>query len=178
MSQSAILRTGRLLLSPVSARDLPGLIALKADPRVFATMLGGVRNPVATVQELEADIRFWGAHRVGMFAVYERRTFQGTAGIHQRPDGRGLALRFALWPEARGRGLAREAAGAVLRFAHEWAGLPRVIAVVREDNLSSRMVLGAIGMVPSDAFRREHLQLLVYESRSPIRCAALLPPLG
>ena len=36
------LRTARLVLTPVSGADLPDLIAIKADPRVFAVMLGGV----------------------------------------------------------------------------------------------------------------------------------------
>ncbi len=82
----------------------------------------------------------------------------------QRPDGLGLALRFALWPEARGRGLAREAAGAALRFAHDRAGIARVVAVAREDNFGSRMVLGAIGMVPCGAFDREGYRRIIYES--------------
>ena len=46
-------------------------------------------------------------------------TFVGITGLERRPDGRGVALRFALWPEAQGRGLAREAAGAALRFGHD-----------------------------------------------------------
>ena len=74
-------------------------------------------------------------------------------GVHERPDGRGFGLRFALRPQARGHGFAREAAGAALRFAHEQAGLARVVAVARETNFDSRTVLGAIGMRPADKFR-------------------------
>ncbi len=36
-------------------------------------------------------------------------------GLHERPDARGIALRVAFDPAVRGHGLAREAAGAVLR---------------------------------------------------------------
>ena len=39
------LRTARLVLTPVGGADLPDLRAIKADPRVFAIMLGGVRTP-------------------------------------------------------------------------------------------------------------------------------------
>ena len=99
-----------------------------------------------------------------MFAIREGRAFQGITGIHERPDGRGLALRFAVWPDARGRGLAREAASAALRFAHDRAGLARIVAVARGDNFGSRMVLGSIGMRECDAFLQDGHLMLVYES--------------
>ena len=148
----------------MSAADLPHLIALKADPLVYGQMLGGVRSRWQTVEELTNDRMYWAVQRVGMFAIREGRAFQGTTGIHERPDGRGQALRFAVWPEARGRGLAREAASAALRFAHDHVGLGRIVAVARGDNFGSRMVLGSIGMRECDAFLRDGHLMLVYES--------------
>jgi RimJ/RimL family protein N-acetyltransferase len=100
-----------------------------------------------------------------MFAIHEGRKFQGITGIQERPDGRGLALRFAVWPEARGRGIAREAAAAALRHAHDRARIDRIIAVAREDNFGSRMVLGSIGMTERQAFLRDGHVMLIYESR-------------
>jgi len=158
------LTTARLTLTPVGGHDLADLVALKADPRVFGLMLGGVRSPWQVADELAADIAYWATHGVGIFAVRERRIFHGITGIHDRPDGRGAALRFALWPEGRGRGLAREASVAALRFAHDRAGLKRVIAVAREDNFGSRMVLGAIGMSISSTFLRDGHKMLIYSS--------------
>jgi RimJ/RimL family protein N-acetyltransferase len=160
------LRTGRLILRPVNAVDIPDLIKLKADPMVFGQMLGGVRSPWQVTAELAEDIATWGRTGVGMFAIYEHITFQGITGLHERPDGRGLSLRFAVWQHARGRGITREAASAALRHAHDKIGIPRVIAVAREDNFASRMVLGAIGMRESDAFLRAGHVMLVYESRA------------
>ena len=158
------LRTARLQLRPVSGGDLRDLIALKADPQVFGLMLGGVRSPWQAADELAADIAYWAVHGVGIFAVREGRSFQGITGIHDRPDGRGAALRFAFWPDARGRGLAREAAVAALRFAHDQAGLRRIVAVAREDNFGSRMILGSIGMGVGGVFFRDGNRMLVYVS--------------
>ena len=160
-----VIRTARLTLEPVSGRDLAALIALKADPTVYGQMLGGVRSPWQVIDELTEDRVFWSRHGVGMFAVREGSTFQGTTGIHNRPDGLGWALRFAVWPGARGRGLAREAASAVLRFAHDRMGVNRIVAVAREDNFGSRMVLGSIGMHHCDSFLRNGHPMLVYESQ-------------
>ena len=68
-----------------------------------------------------------------------------------------MALRFALWPEAQGRGLAREAAFAALRFGHDAARLPRIVAVARESNFASRMILGGIGMHEAQQLRTARL---------------------
>ena len=164
MNPAWVVRTGRLLLRPVGWEDLSELQAIKGDPRVFAVMLGGVRTPVRAAEELAEDIQAWGARGVGMWTVREDGRFHGIVGLMDRPDGRGLSLRFALWPESQGRGLAREAASAVLRFAHERAGIARVVAVAREENTASRMVLGGIGMVECGAFLRDGHRMLVYES--------------
>lgn len=151
-------------MEPVAYRHLDALIALKADPRVFAVMLGGVRTPLRAVEELAEEMAMWARRGLGIWAVFERETFVGVTGFMERADGHGIALRFAFTPESRGRGLAREAAGAALRFAHEVAGLPRVVAVAREDNIDSRTVLGAIGMRPCGTFLRDGYTMLVFES--------------
>jgi RimJ/RimL family protein N-acetyltransferase len=55
-----------------------------------------------------------------------------------------------------------------LTYAHGVAGLSKVIAVAREDNFASRMVLGSIGMAEVDRFTRDGIIRLVYQSvRSP-----------
>ena len=173
MSPSWTIRTARLVLNPVGWTDLPDLQALKADPRVFAVMLGGVRSPVRAAEELAEDIAFWAANGCGIWAVRDAGTgaFQGITGFMHRPDGRGIALRFAFWPHARGRGLAREAAGAALQFGHERAGLVRIVAVARESNIASRTVLGGIGMAGCETFFQEGHQMVLYESTRPPRPA-------
>jgi RimJ/RimL family protein N-acetyltransferase len=165
-----VLRTGRMVMRPVAGTDAPAIAALKADPQAFAMMLGGIRSETQAAQELADEIRAWGADGIGLWSARDSETeaFHGIAGIVRRPDGRGMALRFAFWPEARGHGLAREAAVAALRFAHERAGLPRVIAVARETNTASRMLLASIGMreEPESGFRRDGYQMLVHASES------------
>ncbi len=168
LSPAWTIRTGRLLLAPVGWADREALRALKGDPGSFALMLGGVRTVAQADAELAEDLRFWSAHGAGMWTVRmpgEARLL-GITGLHDRPDGRGVGLRFAFWPDVRGRGLASEAAGAALRFAHDRAGLRRVVAVSRESNLGSRMVLGAIGMRVCCEFRRDGERMLVFESRA------------
>jgi RimJ/RimL family protein N-acetyltransferase len=162
-----LVRTGRLQLSPVAWADLPELSAIKADPRVYALMLGGVRSAIEVARDLAEDTAAWGEHGIGIWAVRPLGggKLQGLTGFQHRPDGRGLGLRFAFWPEAQGRGYAREAAAAALRFAHDTARIPRVVAVARESNIASRTLLGGIGMTQSDRFDRAGETMLEYESK-------------
>ena len=158
--------TGRLVLTPVNWGDMAELQALKGDPQVYAQMLGGVRGPMQVVNELADDVAFWAARGVGMWMVRSMigGAAVGVVGLHERPDGRGIALRFAFTPASRGHGYAREAGAAALRFAHERAHLIRVIAVSRESNIGSRTVLGAIGMRECETFVRGSEAMMVFES--------------
>ena len=162
-----ILHTGRLRLTPVNGIDLPDLRRIKADPRVFAIMLGGVRDAQQTQDELARDVIAWGRDGYGIWTIRDAGTgaFVGITGLEPRPDGRGVALRFALYPEAQGKGLAREAASAALRYGHDRAGLARIVAVARETNTASRLVLGGIGMTEAEAFTQGGHRMLLYESR-------------
>jgi RimJ/RimL family protein N-acetyltransferase len=160
-----IVRTERLMLLPVGLENLPELVKLKADPRAFSAMLHGVRTPERTREELEDDMVFWQVRGYGTWAVHALadESFLGITGLMERSDGRGVALRFALWPEVRGQGYAREAAAAALAFGHR-AGLARVIAVARETNIPSRAVLTDIGMRECGEYPYQGHRMLVFES--------------
>lgn len=162
------LTSARLSLLPPGPEHLPELQRLKADERVFGFMLHGTRSPERTREELEDDMEFWLVRGYGTWSVFERAggEFLGICGLMERPDGRGVALRFALWPECRGKGYAREAAAAALEFGHR-AGLPRIIAVARESNAASRGVLSDIGMRECAEFRHQGHRMLVFESVRP-----------
>jgi RimJ/RimL family protein N-acetyltransferase len=164
MSAAWVRRTGRLLLTPVGGSDLGELRAIKADPAVFAIMRGGVRDHAQTAEDLARDVMAWGRFGFGIWMVREAGRFVGITGLEHRTDGRGVALRFALWPEAQGRGLAREAAFAALRFGHDRAGLTRIVGVARESNFGSRIVLGGIGMRECETFEQLGYSMILYES--------------
>ncbi len=156
------------MLAPVGWRDMDDMATLKGDAGAFGLMLGGVRGRVQAEAEMADDLAFWARRGIGIFTIREAGRFQGMTGLHERPDGLGVGLRFALFLRARGQGFAREAAAAALRFAHD-AGEARVVAVARETNFASRTTLGGIGMTVCDGFERDGYRMLIYESvRRPI----------
>lgn len=167
---SSQLYTPRLILSPIGWQDIKDVAALKTNSQAFGHMLGGVRTPLQAAIEMGEDTVYWGCHRIGMYVVrenikFDQSRFLGITGIHERPDGRGYALRFSLWPWAQGKGYAREAAYAVLIEAH-LRGHDRIVAVAKEDNIPSRRVLGGIGMVIEETFMRHGNKMLMYVSKS------------
>jgi RimJ/RimL family protein N-acetyltransferase len=166
-------RTDRLVLRPVAPAHLEELVRLKADEAAFGLMLHGLRTAERAAEELQDDIAFWAVRGYGTWAVHraDDERFLGIVGLMERPDGRGIALRFALWPWSRGRGYAREAARAALAFGHAM-GLPRIIAVARESNLASRAVLADLGLRESDRYTHQGHPMMVFESLRP------LPPLA
>jgi len=166
LSFGRVVRTARLVLAPVGWRDMDDMAALKGDAGAFGLMLGGVRRRQEAEAEMAQDVAFWARHRVGIFTIRENGLFHGMTGLHERPDRRGMGLRFAIFPRSRGRGIAREAAAAALRFGHE-QGVERIVAVARETNIASRTVLGGIGMTPCETFERDGYVMLVYESIRP-----------
>ncbi|OYW08405.1 MAG: hypothetical protein B7Z53_04800 [Rhodospirillales bacterium 12-71-4] len=113
-------------------------------------------------------MEFWLVRGYGSWAVYERETgqFLGITGLMERPDGRGIALRYALWPSCRGKGFAREAARAALAFGFR-RGLARIIAVAWEANQASRDVACDIGMRECDEFQHRGRRMLVFEALAP-----------
>jgi RimJ/RimL family protein N-acetyltransferase len=136
---------------------------------VFAVMLGGVRSTVQARDDLADDIRHWGAYGFGTWVVHltEGGPLLGLVALRERPDGRGVGLRFAFFPHVHGRGIAGEAASAALRYGHRRAGLTRIVAVARATNFPSREVLGGIGMRLAETFTRDGWAMLLFESVSP-----------
>ncbi len=70
----------------------------------------------------------------------------GMCGLIRRDSLKDADVGFALLPAFRRHGYTYEAASATLRYAHEVAGLHRVIAITTADNAASIDVLRRIGL--------------------------------
>ena len=145
-----ILETERLRLRWFTDADADFVRALLNDPGWLANI--GERN-VRTRRQA----RTWIATR--HTATYGRLGF-GFWGVERKSDTRllgmcGLIKRdtlmeadvgYALMPEFRGHGYAREAAAACLRYAQDVLGLAEVWGITGPDNAASAAVLQQIGL--------------------------------
>ncbi|HEV7722459.1 MAG TPA: GNAT family N-acetyltransferase [Iamia sp.] len=116
------------------------------DPVLWTTRDKAVETIARYAAELEPG------NPVGFWAVEERATGVAagtvlitTAGSDPPPDETEVEIGWHLHPDAWGRGLAREAAGALLAAGLERR--PRINALMYVDNEPSAEVARAIGMV-------------------------------
>ncbi len=165
----ARLRTPRLELLRLCPDHQAAFAALHADPAV-ARWLGGRWTGGRSRRALRAALEHWRAHGFGCWMLRERASGRwiGRAGLRRsRLGGREeTELYYALLPDAQGRGLAREAAGALVDVVLRDLGLASVAAVTLPRNHASRRVLRAAGLVPGGTVRHAGLPHVLYRLRA------------
>ncbi|ALG13565.1 GNAT family N-acetyltransferase [Kibdelosporangium phytohabitans] len=146
------LETERLLLRQVSGTDREGLIELFTDPEVRAHLGGPRPRP-----EVERMLDHLGTtHVPGSYAIADRETneFLGGLWLDRRPvdvpghvteDGNELELSYALRRSAWGKGIAYEAAAAVLRAAADEMPDQPVVVVTQTANQRSMKLVERLG---------------------------------
>jgi [ribosomal protein S5]-alanine N-acetyltransferase len=146
------LETPRLRLRPLAAADLPDLVALDRDPEVmrYVGSPAGVKTEAETEARARARILETerGAHEpLGVWRVEARDdgTFHGVGALIRMPDGLDVEVAYRLVRAAWGRGIATEAAGALIAHTLRTLDLPRLVAVTYPENRASQRVLDKLG---------------------------------
>lgn len=145
------IRTPRLELRTLSARDAPALYAYRSDPSVLRfqsfrpRMAADAERFIAENTVSRGEPGSWlqlGIFRDGRLA--------GDLGIHfLEPDGSQCEIGYTVAPADRGAGIGREAVRAVAEHLFRGLGKHRLIASVDPDNAVSIALLEGVG------FRRE-----------------------
>lgn len=141
------LRTERLGFGHWSSKDLPLARGLWGDPEV-ARFLGGPFTEEQIRQRLERHMAFLRDYKVQYwpFFLLETGDHVGCGGLQPYRMDEGIyELGFHLHRAYWGRGMAEEAARAVIRFAFDSLGLETLFAGHHPENAASRRVLGKLG---------------------------------
>lgn len=146
------LETPRLRLRRLVAADLANLVALDSDPEVmrYVGSPAGVKTAAETAERarrriaesergLHEPLGFWRIEGRGDHAFY------GLGALLRMPVGDDVEVAYRLAPMAWGRGLATEAAGALVTHALRTLALPRLVAVTYPGNRASQRVLDKLG---------------------------------
>jgi RimJ/RimL family protein N-acetyltransferase len=145
-----VLTTQRLRLVPLAASDAPGLHHLFNQRPVRRYLWDDSPVSEQTVAGLiEASARSFAGARYGFWRIALHAlpdALIGFAGLRETPEMGGVELLYGLEASYWGRGLATEAAGAVLRYAFDVAGLPEVVAGADPPNVASFRVMERLGM--------------------------------
>jgi ribosomal-protein-alanine N-acetyltransferase len=150
--------TTRLRLRPLTAVDLDALLEIYLHPDV-ARWIGA-----HTRQDVEAEISQHIASQNDL--GWSRWAVEDCATGRVIGDC-GLQLGYDFHPDAWGRGIATEAAQAVMRQALGPLALERVVAVVKPDHVASQRVLAKAGLHSAGARLAYGERMLLYES-SPL----------
>ncbi len=141
--------TPRLSARQPSATDFDELRRLFEDPAVVAT-LGGIRSPEQTRRFLDDALRHWKRHGYGIWMLRSKDddAFVGYAGLRNLSVAGNdeIELLYALRSEFWNKGLASEAAHAIVEVAFGKLALASIVAFTLPDNLASRRVMEKIGM--------------------------------
>jgi RimJ/RimL family protein N-acetyltransferase len=142
------LETERLRLRAVEAGDLEELVRLHDDPLVARYL--GARDREWYEGRIGASEEEWAQRGHGFVVVLDRDggAFLGRTGLKYWPQFEETELGWVLRPEARGRGVATEAARAVLDWGFERFDFPYVTAMIRPANEPSVAVAERLGMAP------------------------------
>lgn len=156
---TVVIVTARLVLRHASLDDAPFMLELLNDPD-FVRCIGdrGVRTlEQAGTYISERLIASYESNGFGLYLATRKSDAApiGICGLVKRVGLDDVDVGYALMPAYRGSGYAVEGAAATLAFARETLGLPRVVAIVRPDNVASIRLLESLGMTLEDTMRLE-----------------------
>jgi ribosomal-protein-alanine N-acetyltransferase len=146
------LQTDRLLLRPVRTLDAPRLLHLWTDEQVrhylWQDRLIGFDELQVQINRSLASFEIYG---FGLFLVFGRDDHQlrGFCGLRLFGEPAEVELLIALYPHDWGRGIAREASRAMLRFGFEACHLPAILARRDATAPAAPRLIAALGMTPA-----------------------------
>lgn len=144
------IETARLLLRRFQVNDVAAYhAAINSDPDVMKFMPGGLPRPIEHTRALIAEFQAqWDEGAFGGLAVIDKADGKlvGQCGLAYLTGSHEVEIFYALGQSAWGKGLATEAAGAMLRYGFETCQLPQIIGLAVIENAGSRRVLEKIGL--------------------------------
>jgi RimJ/RimL family protein N-acetyltransferase len=147
------LHTDRLLLRPFRPEDEEALFHLWNDPQVRRYLFDDQTVPREVVREQIAlsqqDFRERGFGEFALSLKERPGELIGFSGLRRIDGGQEVEVLYGLLPGFWGRGLATEAAAAVLRFGFEQAGLEEILAGADFANAASVRCMERLGMAPA-----------------------------
>ena len=141
------LASERLILRPFVEADWRSMHAHYAHPECTRYTLGRVLTEGESWRLTAALAGHWLLRGYGPYALEDKASgaMIGAAGLWHPVDFPEREIKWALLPEAQGRGYAREAAGTILRMLQDvWPGEPPISFIDQRNTASIRVAL-AIG---------------------------------
>lgn len=146
--------TDRLLIRKLSLNDAPALTKILSDPEVMKYSIRGVCDEAATRRFIDWCLECYASLDIGPWAIVEKDTGElvGFCGVSpEEANGvEEMSLGYRLAKQHWGKGLASEAAKAVLNVAFSQKKLSSVVVIVEPENVASLKVANKAGFSAFD----------------------------
>jgi ribosomal-protein-alanine N-acetyltransferase len=143
------IETTRLQFRRFTPDDLHALAALRSDPEVMKYVASRGPESIEKVQiVLDKVIAHCEHHGFAPWALIYKATgkLAGWCGFKYLEDTKEVEIAYGFAKEYWGKGLASEAAAAVMQYGFAQLRLDRIVAVVWPENITSCRVLEKLGM--------------------------------
>jgi RimJ/RimL family protein N-acetyltransferase len=141
--------TGRLTLRGLETTDTDAVLRVFADPDMSRYLGADFSDPEQCCAMVERRLAYDGPDGTGHWVLELGGEIVGLA--HLRPSwelpGEVPEIGYFLATEHGGRGLATEAAAALLDHGFATLGLPAIWALIHESNVASRKLAGRLGFL-------------------------------
>ncbi len=163
MLTGLVIETERLRLRPYTMGDVDVLHRLWTDPAIRKYLWDDeIITRERAEQEVRGAIACFETRGFGQWLVLEKGSPIGFCGLRPFGEPPEIEVLYGLAPEHWGRGLATEAARAVMRFAFEEHGLDRLYAGADPPNTASFRVMERLGMKSDKRLRSGSVETLYY----------------
>ena len=143
------IETARLVLRPAGEADVDELHRLWTDPQVRKFLWDDIAIPrERAVAVVRSSLESFAKHGFGQWCIYKKESdsLAGFCGLRFFGERNEIEILYALRPVLWGRGLAVEAASAVLKFGFTECGLDCIYAGADPPNVTSVRVIERLGM--------------------------------
>ena len=145
-----VAETARVVLRRFTLDDLDALADIMARPELMRYSYRGPQSRDETAHMLRRFLERYELDGTGPYATIYKPDdrLAGFCGlpVHEIEGTREVEVGYGLHPDYWGLGLATEAAAAIRDYAFERLGLPRLVSIIKKDNLPSIGVATRIGM--------------------------------
>jgi RimJ/RimL family protein N-acetyltransferase len=152
---AAILKTERLVLTPITVTDFDDLLALWSNPDFTRHIMGRALSEEEIWFRLLRDVGHWATMGYGNWAVRlkDAGDYVGSVGVfdYRRdldPPFNAPELGWGVAPAFHGMGYAAEALSAALSWAEETLAVRRTVCMIAPENLASLKLAARVGFRP------------------------------
>ena len=165
-----ICKTERLILRRLSLEDVPALTKILSDPEVMKYSVNGVCDEVATRKFIEWCLSCYESHGVGPWALIDKKSseligFCG-AGPDMVADIEEINLGYRIAKRYWNKGLAAEAARAVLNYVFNEQKFTSVVVIIEPAHVASLKVAEKVGFSDYDVLEFHSRPVRLYRLTS------------